>query len=163
MAAHRHDQCAHLYLKLPLGILFLSVVLVILLVLRLMPRQFASSTMVRSLPAWDIPARMIIATAYVVGLTAVAPTLGPHLTGLVSPFPLYALILAAFAHHLDGSLSAIKVLKGLLVGLFSFASFFVVVAVLVERAHLALVFALAIAVALVLQSASLWLLNRSPQ
>jgi len=59
------------YLKLPVEILFPIVVLVILLVLRAMPRQFASSTVVRFMPAWDIPARMIIATAYVVGLTAV--------------------------------------------------------------------------------------------
>jgi hypothetical protein len=59
-----------------------------------------------------------------------ATTLGPHLTGLVSPFPIYALILAAFAHHLDGSLSAITVLKGLRLGLFSCAGFFAVVAFL---------------------------------
>jgi hypothetical protein len=151
------------YLKLPAEILFFIVVLVILLVLYLMPRQIALSPVVRSLPAWDIPARMIITTAYVVGLTAIAPTIGPHLTGLVSPFPLYGMILAAFAHHLDGSRSAIKVLKGLLAGLVSCAGFFVVLAVLIERVHVAPVFALAITVALVLQSGSLWLLNHFQQ
>jgi hypothetical protein len=151
------------YLKLPVGILYFIVVLVILLVLCLMPRHIASLPVVRSLPALDIPARMIIATAFVVGLTAVAPTLGPRLTGLVAPFLLYAMILAAFAHHLDGPHSAIKVLKGLLLGLFSFAGFFVILAVLIGRVHVTLVFALAITVAIVMQSGSLWLLNRFQQ
>ena len=75
-----------------------------------------------------------IATLFVVGLTEASQQLGPHLTGLLSPFPLYALILAVFAHHFEGPAAAIRVLKGMLQGLFSFAVFFLIVAGLIEKA-----------------------------
>src|SRR5262249_9420289 len=81
--------------------------------LRLMPvpdtRRRASSTAV---PRWDIAARMVVATTFVLLLTGIASALGPELTGLLSPFPLYAGILAAFGHHFHGPQAAIAVLRG---------------------------------------------------
>ena len=50
-------------------------------------------------PAWDIPARMVVATALVLVLTAAAAALGPRLSGLLATFPVYAGILAVFGHH----------------------------------------------------------------
>ena len=147
----------------PLALLFPGVVLVLGLVLRLMPRRSDAPVEARPLPAWDTPARMTVATGYVVLLTALAPALGAHLTGLAAPFPLYALILAALAHHQEGSASAIRVLMGLLFGLFSFAGFFVVVSVGLGRLPLALTFALAAAVAVILQGGSLLMLRRARQ
>src|SRR5262249_58984965 len=77
---------------------------------------------------WDLPARMVVATVFVVLLTGVAPALGPPLTRLLAPFPLYAAVLAGFAHALEGSRSAAALLRGLLAGLFGFAAFFLVLA-----------------------------------
>src|SRR5262245_42243418 len=37
-------------------------------------------------PAWDLPIRMLVATTVVVVLTAIAATVGPRWTGLLSPF-----------------------------------------------------------------------------
>jgi uncharacterized membrane protein (GlpM family) len=148
------------YLGLPLVALFLSVMLVLLIALRLMPIGIQASSRERVLPLWDIPARMVIATVVVLLLTSLAPTLGPRLTGLLAPFPLYAAILAAFAHHLQGSASAIGVLRGLLLGLFAFASFFVVLAPLIELVGIALAFVAAILAALAFQGGSLWVLQR---
>jgi hypothetical protein len=112
-------------------------------------------------PRWDLPARMAIATGFVLLLTAMAPALGPRLTGLLSPFPLYAGILAVFAHRLHGAGAAVAVLRGLLAGLFAFGGFFLVLAVLLERAGLAAAFGAAVAVALALQGGALWLLRRA--
>jgi hypothetical protein len=53
------------------------------------------------------------------------------------------------------------VLRGLLLGLFAFAGFFLVLAVLIERAGIAPAFAAAIAVAVALQAGSLWTLRRA--
>ncbi len=111
-------------------------------------------------PQWDIPARMATATAFVLLLTELAPALGPYLTGLLAPFPLYATILAAFAHHLQGPSPAIGVLRGLLLGLFAFASFFLVLAALIEPVGIALAFGAATLVALMLQGGSFWVLQR---
>jgi hypothetical protein len=97
---------------------------------------------------------MLITTALVVGLTQVAPVLGAHLSGVLATFPLYAAILTVFAHR-GGPGPAIQVLRGLLVGLFSFAGFFVALAGFIERLGVTGGFVAASAVALAIQAASL--------
>lgn len=133
---------------------------VLVLALRLMPRALAGVPAPAHLPGWDIPARMLVATTFVVLLTAAAPALGPQLTGLLAPFPLFGSTLAVFAHHFQGPQAAVSVLRGLLHGLFAFSSFFVVLTALLERAGLAVAFGSAIAVALLIQAGSLWLMRR---
>jgi uncharacterized membrane protein (GlpM family) len=108
-------------------------------------------------PRWDLPARMAVTTGLVLLLTGTAPALGPRLAGLLATFPLYAAILAVFAHRQEGPGPAVQVLRGLLLGLFSFAAFFAVLAALLERAGMALAFTAAVAAALVLQVCSLLL------
>jgi len=78
-------------------------------------------------PWWDIPARMVVATAVVVGITAIAPFLGPHWSGVVATFPVYLSVLAVFTHRHAGAAAADDVLRGLLGGLYGTAAFFVVV------------------------------------
>lgn len=151
--------------RLPLPLLpsFLMVIAGLVVALRLMPGEGArTGAAVRPLPRWDLPARMVVATGFVLLLTGVAPALGPKLTGLLAPFPLYAATLTVFAHHLQGPRPAANVLRGLLLGLFAFAGFFLVLAVLLERGGIGPAFAAATAVALGLQAASLWVLRRGP-
>jgi hypothetical protein len=105
-------------------------------------------------PRWDLPARMLITTVLVVGLTALAPTLGPRLSGLLATFPVYAAILTVFAHR-AGRAPAVQVLRGLLLGLFSFGAFFLVLGGSIERLGIAAGFGAATAAALVVQMGSL--------
>jgi hypothetical protein len=156
------------YLSLPLVVLFPLVIVVLTLALRLMPpgaeakQQPGSSVAPAPVPPrWDIPARMVLATAVVLLLTGVAPILGPHLTGLLTPFPLYASILTVFAHRLQGPPAAAGVLRGLLMGLYAFASFFLVLALLIEHVGMAPAFAASIAAALGIQAGSLWVMRRA--
>jgi hypothetical protein len=151
------------FVVLPAAPLYLIVVAALLGALRLMPAvaKRASSVAV-SPPRWDLPARMVVATVFLILLTGASAALGPHLTGLLSPFPLYAVILAGFAHHRQGPAAAAGVLRGLLLGLFAFASFFLVLATLLVPVGAAAAFAVAIAVALALQGGSLWVLRRAP-
>jgi hypothetical protein len=150
-------------LALPMGSLFLMVIAALIMALRLMPgRTEAASAAVGPPPRWDIPARMVVATVFVLLLTGMAPALGPRLTGLLAPFPLYAAVLAVFAHQQQGSAPAGEVLRGLLLGLFAFAGFFFVLAILIEPVGIAPAFAAAITVALALQAGSLWVLRRAP-
>ena len=145
--------------------LFLAVLASLTFALRLMPtgRRSANVTLLSIRPPrWDLPLRMGLATLFVVFLTAAAPALGARLAGLLSPFPLYAAILAVFAHLSEGPDAASGVLRGLLLGLFSFAGFFLVLAVLIERRGIGTAFAGAIVVALAVQAASLWSLHRLP-
>ncbi len=150
------------YLTLPLAPLFLLVIAALVGALHLMPGDHSRSpTATGTPPHWDIPARMVGATAFVLLLTGIAPTLGPRLAGLLAPFPLYATILAVFAHRLQGATSATSVLRGLLLGLFSFASFFLVLAALLEPAGIGPAFASAVVVALAFQAGALWRMHRT--
>jgi hypothetical protein len=147
-------------LRLPILLLFLLVLLILALTLRLLPRAAASLTArVRPPPRWDIPTRIVVTTIFVLLLTGGAPALGAQLTGLLAPFPLYGAILAVFAQHQDGAVPAIWVLRGLLFGLFSFASFFLVLAVLLGQVPIAWAFGAASAVALTSQAGTLWALG----
>jgi hypothetical protein len=127
--------------------------------LYLVPRRGVRSAM-PSPPRWDLPARMIIATVLVLAITELAPVLGPRWSGVLATFPVYAAILTVFAHRTNVA-SAVQVLRGLLLGLFAFAAFFVVLAALIERAGVAVAFAGAIVSALAVQAASFALVVRS--
>jgi len=138
--------------------LFVLVIGTVAVAFVFMPRDSAGSHSARR-PRWDIPARLVVTTAIVLLLTGLATALGPSLTGLLATFPLYGAILAGFAYHLEGPGPAIRVLRGLLLGLFAFAGFFFVLALSLERTGVARAFAAAIAAALVLQALALWVMR----
>lgn len=127
----------------------------LVLAIAVMPRRRTTGVETRPLPWWDIPARMVVATAFVIAITASAPALGYRLAGLLAPFPLYATVLSVFAQRIAGADSAIAVLRGLLAGLFAFSLFFLLVALLLEPRGIAVAFAAAIVVAIVAQGLSL--------
>jgi len=106
-------------------------------------------------PWWDLPARMTIATGLVVGLTAIAPLLGPHASGLVATFPVYVAVMAAFTQRQQGAPAAIDVLRGLLAGLFGTAAFYVVVHLAIVPAGIAVAFLFATAITLGIQAIAL--------
>ena len=145
----------------PLAVLLPATLLGLGLALILVPRGRLKAFKLLTLPRWDIPARMAVATALVVGLTAAAPLLGPRLSGLLATFPVFATVLALFAHRLQGGAAAQQVLSGLLLGLFAFSGFFFVLAVAIDRVGIPGGFALAIAIALAIQGCSLWTMRRA--
>lgn len=79
-------------------------------------------------PRWDTPLRMAVATGVVLAITALAPIIGAHLAGLLSPFPVFGAVLAVFTHHSHGPAAASHALDGLIVGLAAPAVFFLVLA-----------------------------------
>ena len=116
-------------LPLRLAVVGPSVAAGLAVAIRLLPRDRAAAARADvPSPPWDLPARMVAATGVVLLLTATAPMLGAQLTGLLSPYPVYAATLAAFAHRLEGPAAARAVLRGLLMGLFAFTAFFWVLA-----------------------------------
>lgn len=113
------------------------------------------------LPRWDLPARMLVATALVLLLTSAAEALGPRLAGLLATVPLYASVLAAFGHRLVGPGAAIRVWRGLLFGLFGFAGFYLALSLVLVPLGLAPGFGLAIGTSLAVQGLTLALLRRT--
>jgi hypothetical protein len=80
-----------------------ALVVVLLLVPRAPDEADEGGSPAASPPRGDIPARMVVATVFVVLLTALAPVLGPYPSGLLAPFPLFGAVLAVFAHRLEGA------------------------------------------------------------
>lgn len=147
-------------LEVPATTAFVLTAAALVVALLLIPRDSSKPKIPEEPPPrWDLPARMMVATVFVLLLTAIAPLLGPYLSGLLSPFPLFGAILTVFTHRSQGSLAATRLLRGLLFGLFAPAGFFLALAVLIERLGIGLSFAAATATALAFQGVTLWLLS----
>src|SRR5690349_16072523 len=145
---------------LPLTLAFAVCVVVAAVALALFPRIPAKETVDVEPPLWDIPARMAVATVFVLLLTGLAPQLGAHLTGLLAPFPIFGTVLCVFTHAQAGTAAALRLLRGLLVGLLSFASFFLVAGTLIVPAGILPAFVAAIIATVAVQGASQWLFAR---
>ncbi|HEV2251004.1 MAG TPA: hypothetical protein VGT60_10920 [Candidatus Limnocylindria bacterium] len=129
---------------------------VLVFAIRLVPDPGATASV--ALPRWDLPARMILATALVLAITGGATALGPRLAGLLATIPLYASILAGFGFQLIGPAAAIRVWRGLLFGLFGFGAFYLVIAAAAESLGLG-AFGLALVTAVGMQSVTLRMLR----
>lgn len=140
--------------------LFFAVIAVILIGLRLMPEQ--SPAQINSIQnKWDIPSRILIGASFILLITGIAPYIGARLTGLLATIPLYVSILTVFAHRHQGHESAANVLRGLILGLFSFAGFYLALGLLIEDANLAVAFGAATLTTLIAQGASLFVLKQT--
>lgn len=128
---------------------FFVAVAALAVTLALLPQRSSERSAVRS-PRSEIFLRMFFATALVLGLTGTAKWLGPGLSGLIAPFPVYSTILAAFTHRSEGGAAAARLLRGVVFGSFTFALFFFVLAGMLERLGIAAAFTVAGAAALVL-------------
>lgn len=109
---------------------------------------------------WDMALRMIIATLFVLTLTGSAAILGPRLSGLLSPLPVFSSIVAIFAHKFEGAAAARLVLRGILAGSFAFIAFYLAITALIIPWGIVGAFGCALLGALLAQGCSLWLLSK---
>ncbi len=128
---------------------FVLVLIIISVTLRLIPKRTVAA-LPKQAPHWDLPARMIVATTFVVVLTGLAPILGPQLSGLITPFPIYATVLAVFAHRQQGAAASRNLLRGMTWSLFGVAGFFLVVSGLLPHGEIIWTYLLATIVVLVM-------------
>jgi hypothetical protein len=134
---------------------FLVVCAALALTLLLLPRVAATGQERLPHPRWDLPFRAACTMALVFLITAVATTLGPRLSGLISAFPIITAVLTAFTHAQRGRDEAIRLLRGFTVGFFAYAVFCFIVATTVRPLGIAASFAIAAAAALITQTAVL--------
>lgn len=125
---------------------------------RLFPRAAVKLSNVITAP--EIACRMLAGAALTLGVTAAAGALGGVWSGLLGVYPLLATVLGVFSHARHGGGQAAALLRAVATGLYSFAAFCFVLAMLVERAGLAVAFGAATVAALAVQAATLTLLGR---
>jgi hypothetical protein len=133
---------------------------ILALVLLAMPRHSGITRTVVP-PVWDIPLRIVVATTFIVLLTALAGKLGAQMSGLLSPYPIFTSTLGVFTHHQQGANAAIQFMRGVVLGAFSYASFFVVVGLTLNHINLSLVYTLGILAVLAVNSISYLITRRT--
>lgn len=99
-------------------------------------------------PAWDLPARIGVATTFVVALTTIANALGPQLSGLISTFPIFGVVFAAFTHAQQGPQAASNLLRGIVFGSVAYAGFFLTIGLGLPAVGVWATYSLALLVAL---------------
>ena len=112
-------------------------------------------------PKWDLPARILSSMVFVFVITSSASAVGPQLSGLIAPFPVFVLILLSFIHLHHGAGAAAAMVRGIILGSLSFASFFVVTALTVERTGLVPTYGMALLASLT-ASTSVYARSRAP-
>lgn len=122
------------------------------------PRTRALSTP----PWWDLPARALAALGLVLALTAVSGALGPHLSGLLAPFPIVTSVLAVFTHGHDGFAQVVTLGRNFILGFYGFAAFCLTLAVALPDLTTATAFGLATATALSVQATTFYLRGSRP-
>ena len=132
---------------------FVIVLVTIGLTLRLIPKRALDAPAAQA-PRWDLPVRMIVATTFVIMLTGLAPLLGPQLSGLITPFPVYGAVLASFANRQQGAAAARNLLRGMTASLFGVAGFFLVVGGLLTSLAMGWTYALATMVVIAVNGVS---------
>jgi hypothetical protein len=103
-----------------LALVSLAVIYVLLPVPRI-------ASVVKPLPWWDIPMRMVTTAALVTAIMLGADVLGPQLSGIVSTFPVILTVIATFTHHRWGREAVWRVLRGLTRSLVAFVVYFLIV------------------------------------
>ena len=148
------------FVSAPLILSLVSVLAFLGLIWRVMPRGAAGGSS-RKPPTWEIPARIVSATAMVFLITETATFLGPHFSGLLTPFPVYATILAIFIHKFEGPVASAQFLRGVTIGCFTTAVFFSLIASFIVTMGIFQTFALGVILALTLQGLVLYSVRRS--
>lgn len=136
-------------------------VLALCVVLVVLPKPTGSAKATQ-LPGWEIPLRMLTAAVIVLVITTAAENLGSQLSGLLSPLPVFTITLVIFTHSREGPTPVFVFLRGLQYGLFSFAAFCAVVAVLLVPYGIGIAFAVGIGALLGVYAVVRTVLGRLP-
>ncbi|SDC85153.1 hypothetical protein [Paraburkholderia lycopersici] len=135
--------------------LYIIAILAITLALNRIPGKPARTVRLAA-PWWDLPSRMALIASLVVGVTLIAPYVGPEASGVLASFPFMAIILTVFAHRMIGHEAAQQLMRGMTTGLLGFASFFFVLSLTLTRWNLLAAYGGAIACVFTIQAISLY-------
>jgi hypothetical protein len=103
---------------------------------------------------------MVVATALVVGITAIAPFVGAQTAGALSSFPIFGATLTIFAHLMKGPVMATQVLRGLVLALYGFAVCFFMLGLLLVKVGIIPAVIAATLSTIVVQGAALRIIRR---
>jgi hypothetical protein len=129
---------------------FALVVCALLIAPRLFPHVPLPAAPAGARPS-DLPWRMVAAAALVLAVTFGAAHLGARMSGFLAMFPVMGTILTGFSHHYAGRAFAVALLRGMVFGYFAFATFCLLVSLLLPGHSIAMAFSTALGCAFLVQ------------
>lgn len=113
----------------------------------------------RAVSVWELPVRCVAAGALATTVSWSAAELGPVGSGMLTIIPVMAIVLGVFSHIAWGGPGAIRLLAGMIRGLYAFAVFCFIVAVALPKLGTVAAFSTALVSALLIQGLS-WILRQ---
>jgi hypothetical protein len=132
---------------------FAVVIVALLIAPKCFPHVPAGSSTSRA-SLRDLPWRMLAGAMLVLFVTFAAARLGARLSGFLAMFPVMSTVLVGFSHRYSGRAFAVALLRGMVFGYFAFATFCLVVSILLRDQSVAAAFSLALLCALIVQLAA---------
>jgi hypothetical protein len=136
----------------------------VMAVLLIAPRLYPASGLVAqtpSTPANDLFWRMGSSVLLVLLVTHFSEALGSQLSGAFAMFPMMAPVLAVFSHRQSGSGYATRLLRGMVLGYYSFSVFCIALVLALPATSLGFAFTISLGSAVLVQALSRLLLLRS--
>jgi hypothetical protein len=99
----------------------------------------------------DLPWRMLAGALLVLSVTFLASRIGARLSGFFAMFPVMSTVLVGFAHARSGRGFANQLLRGMILGYFSFSVFCLTLSLLLRATSVTLAFVCAFGCALIVQ------------
>jgi hypothetical protein len=137
---------------------------IVLAALLLAPRFYPVLPMAvpsASKPGNDMVWRMGAGALLVLLVTHFSAALGPNLSGLFAMFPVMGSVLAVFSHRTSGAAFAMQMLRGMVLGYYSFSVFCITLSLSLPSLGIGVAFAVALTAAVLIQAISRMLLQRS--
>ncbi len=141
----------HLALPIILAVLWLSP--------RLFPATHPQESTATSHPH-ELAYRMFAAIILVLAVTWAASTIGARASGIAATFPVMGSILAVFSHRAQGTNYVVRLLRGMVFGLYSFTAFCIALHLTLPNHSMAWAFLVSLGWALVAQGLA-WKLIKS--
>jgi len=146
------------FVSFPSALTLVVVVAFLVLIYRIFPSG-ASGSISRKSARREIPARIIAATALVLLITGAASILGPHLSGLLTPFPVYATVMSLFILRSEGPQVSALFLRGVMMGCLTTSVFLFLIASFIVSLGLMVVFGLAVVIVITMHSVLIYSVN----
>ncbi|MGN8249427.1 hypothetical protein [Pseudomonas sp. SMV7] len=138
LAAYAFTHWGSLYLSIGVALLLIGVLI------RASGREPKPDTLARTRHRyWEIPLRMVSATALLMLTTRLASWLGPATSGMLAPIPVIAWPLVVFAHVQHGRAGMAAMVRGNAIGAVGVIAFYLVIAGLLEAWGVAIAISLA--------------------
>ncbi|PYB75887.1 MULTISPECIES: hypothetical protein [Pseudomonas] len=142
LAAYAFTHWGALYLSIGVALLLIGVLI------RASGREPSPDTLAQPRHRyWEIPLRMVSATALLMLTTSLASWLGPATSGMLAPIPVIAWPLVVFAHVQGGRAGMAAMVRGNAIGAVGVIAFYLAMAGLLEHTGVAITMLVAMATA----------------